>query len=427
VPGASEGDSWHRGEMHRDADEDLSTAPISSLAAEVQQLQSELQQEKAETEKATQHFRERIEHEKRESTRMQMAMMKAQIGGSSTDDEATAVKRSVEAKTNEILEAMREIREQQQQAFKQVKSLSYAMLKACSQPTPGATGSTAAGPVSSAGSDIGRGMVFMTGTRSPGRSPPRSPPSSVVGMTQHLSPGRGPSPPGSLVGGRHRSPSDAGGRQRSLSLKTVPESEGGRRLRSQVQRSPSASPPATSNFQLAPPANEEEGQRRWFKQMQQNLEQFGDVQVFVEENQQECMCCNQLIASNYRVRPRKCSHVFHIECLLHWWTEGTCPVCHASFAPEEAPPEARLTERSSSTTAPRREAAYKQAQLMRRRSPASTASASRSRASSPPSQPRNTGAASDAGLRPSQSVEAFQQPQPASHVRRSTSQQSNPL
>jgi len=62
VPGASEGDSWHRGEMHRDADEDLSTAPISSLAAEVQQLQSELQQEKAETEKATQHFRERIEH-----------------------------------------------------------------------------------------------------------------------------------------------------------------------------------------------------------------------------------------------------------------------------------------------------------------------------------------------------------------------------
>merc|ERR1719453_1760330 len=103
-------------------------------------------------------------------------MMKAQLGGSTVDDEVAAVKQDVVDKTNEILEAMREIREQQQQAFKEVKKLSYAMLKACSQPTPGATSSTAVGPVSSAGSDIGRGLVFVSGSRSPCRSPGRSPP-----------------------------------------------------------------------------------------------------------------------------------------------------------------------------------------------------------------------------------------------------------
>lgn len=393
----------------------------ASLAAEVQYLRNELEKEQAETEKAVQHFKERIEHEKREGTRMQMVMMKAQLGGSSMDDEAAIVKRDVVDKTNEILEAMQEIREQQQQAFKQVKSLSYAMLKACSQPTPGATSSTA-GPVSSTGSDIGRGHVFISGTRSPARSPPRSPPSSVAGNLEHgrhghlspgrLSPPRGPSPPGSLVGGRQRPGSEAGGRQRSPSLKTVPESEGGRRIRNQAQRSPSPS--------VAPSQLSEDGQRRWFTQMQANLEQFGDVEVFTQEAEQECMCCNQQIASPFRVRPRKCYHVFHIECLLHWWSEGTCPVCHVSFAPDEAAreaaPEARLTERSSSTSAARRDAAVRQAQPQqwRRRSPGSAAS--RSHDPSPPSQSRNL-PSSDVGLRPSQPME----------VRRSTSQQSNPL
>ena len=34
----------------------------------------------------------------------------------------------------------------------------------------------------------------------------------------------------------------------------------------------------------------------------------------------------QMMVSPYRIKPRKCPHVFHIECLLQWWTEGTCPV-----------------------------------------------------------------------------------------------------
>jgi hypothetical protein len=38
--------------------------------------------------------------------------------------------------------------------------------------------------------------------------------------------------------------------------------------------------------------------------------------------------------TEYRIRPKKCRHVFHIECMLQWWTEGTCPVCGVSFAPD---------------------------------------------------------------------------------------------
>eukprot|EP00928_Gymnodinium_smaydae_P068946 TRINITY_DN52261_c0_g1_i1.p2 TRINITY_DN52261_c0_g1~~TRINITY_DN52261_c0_g1_i1.p2 ORF type:complete len:148 (+),score=11.78 TRINITY_DN52261_c0_g1_i1:213-656(+) len=43
------------------------------------------------------------------------------------------------------------------------------------------------------------------------------------------------------------------------------------------------------------------------------------------------------MTTEYRIRPRKCRHVFHIECLLQWWTEGTCPVCSVSFAPSGPP------------------------------------------------------------------------------------------
>ncbi|CAE8641610.1 unnamed protein product, partial [Polarella glacialis] len=79
---------------------------------------------------------------------------------------------------------------------------------------------------------------------------------------------------------------------------------------------------------------EQVGGLPWFQAMKANLEEFGDVEVFLEHQPQECMSCCQPIEAAYRARPRKCSHIFHVECLLHCWSEGTCPVCRASFAPE---------------------------------------------------------------------------------------------
>ncbi|CAK8985255.1 unnamed protein product [Durusdinium trenchii] len=88
---------------------------------------------------------------------------------------------------------------------------------------------------------------------------------------------------------------------------------------------------------LVHPPSEEGVELPWFQAMKANLEEYGDVEVFLDQQPQECMSCCQAIEASYRARPRKCSHVFHVECLLHCWSEGTCPVCGASFAPEARP------------------------------------------------------------------------------------------
>mmetsp|Transcript_20942 Transcript_20942/g.59211 ORF Transcript_20942/g.59211 Transcript_20942/m.59211 type:complete len:135 (-) Transcript_20942:61-465(-) len=90
--------------------------------------------------------------------------------------------------------------------------------------------------------------------------------------------------------------------------------------------------------------------REWFRSVKENLEQFGDVDVFVDASAQDCACCMEPMKAPYRVRPRRCSHVFHVECLLQSWTEGTCPVCGASFAPE-APRPASSTRSSGAARA----------------------------------------------------------------------------
>ncbi|CAE7328894.1 GBP2 [Symbiodinium natans] len=87
-------------------------------------------------------------------------------------------------------------------------------------------------------------------------------------------------------------------------------------------------------FPCTRPSEEDVGELPWFQAMKANLEEFGDVEVFLEQQPQECMSCCQPIEADYRARPRKCSHVFHVECLLQCWSEGVCPVCGVSFAPE---------------------------------------------------------------------------------------------
>lgn len=208
------------------------------------------------------------------------------------------------------------------------------MLRTCSQPTPSAAaGSVAAGFGGGAGCGGGgsdgsgsvasnRGPLIVNGagfgsrpaSRSPPRTPPRSPPGSVVGSGIFaVAP---LSPPASCAGSRRnvpnvRSPSPGGGGARGM--------EG------------------------------DEGTKKWFQAMKANLEEFGEVEVFVQDAPRECLCCNQQISTCYRVRPRRCGHVFHVECLLRWWSEGTCPVCHVSFAPETlGVGSLPLTERSSS-------------------------------------------------------------------------------
>lgn len=330
------------------------------LSAELQQLRSQLSRETSESDKQIRHYEDRIEQERHESTRLQMKLAKAELQGSELGSDFSTVKSDVEEKTNEIVQIMREFKEQQQQALKQVKRLAHDMLRTCSQPT-GSVSSAAAGPGSGAASGAGgsellrlvgpalsqrpigaaygaggsdgsgsavsiRGPLIVNGagfgsrpaSRSPPRTPPRSPPGSVVGSIGNFA--AGPlSPPASCAGSR---------RDGLVARSASPGGDGARSMAG------------------------DEGTKKWFQTMKANLEEFGEVEVFMDDAPRECLCCNQEISTSYRVRPRRCGHIFHVECLLRWWSEGTCPVCHASFAPESVGVDSLpLTERSSTPQA----------------------------------------------------------------------------
>lgn len=325
----------------------------ASLAEEVKRLREQLEQERVQTERAMRDYAERIQNERREGTRMQMKLMQGQLGESATDSEAELVKREVIDKTKEIMEAMREMREQQQAAFQQVKNLTNSMLRACAQPTSGATSFPAAlssvagggemggreGPLLlGAAAGLGSNHVLGLGRRRHSRSPGRGS-ASPVSISESLSGSRHParSRSASLPGGRRPSP----GRKRhvspSASLSGI-VSLGGN-CGGYLQSSAPSLLGAGRNMRMTGTGCHGGGSgeaRDWFWAMKANLEEFGDVEVFLSEAPQECMSCCQEIAMAYRVRPRRCDHVFHVECLLQWWTEGTCPVCRVSFAPEEA-------------------------------------------------------------------------------------------
>ncbi|CAE8629688.1 unnamed protein product, partial [Polarella glacialis] len=107
--------------------------PDSSACAQDLQVKRQLQaslEEEAET-----HHR-KSNGLGREEASLQMRITEAELGGSEKTFEVSAVHREVQEKTKEILEAMQDLREQQQQSFKQVKSLASAMLQACSQSQP---------------------------------------------------------------------------------------------------------------------------------------------------------------------------------------------------------------------------------------------------------------------------------------------------
>lgn len=332
---------------------------FETRSAEVAQLREALQRERMESEVVTKDFEERLDRECREAMKLQAKLAQAQLAGRGTESEVSALRLQIEESTGEILRAMQEFREQQKAAFRQVKKLSHAMLKTCSQPSGsivgGANGSAVASndggghgsPVmgSAVSSVVGEALAGRSmpriingaGLASLSRSPPRSPASSVgFNAVAVTSPG-GRCFSGVGLGSLSRSP------PRSPSSSVVgwnpgaQTSPGGRSAGAMFRRpSPGGEAAAAAARPRSPsPDSEKVETEKWFQAMKANLEQFGDVEVFMHDAPEDCQCCLEHITTAYRVRPRKCGHIFHIECLLRCWTEGSCPVCHASFAPEQ--------------------------------------------------------------------------------------------
>ena len=83
-----------------------------------------------------------------------------------------------------------------------------------------------------------------------------------------------------------------------------------------------------SQFASLGPLDEETQQA-----LKARLQSLGDVVVFASEKYDACCASGHSIPPGaVRVRPRRCDHVFLIECLMPYWVEGLCPVCRCSFA-----------------------------------------------------------------------------------------------
>ena len=86
--------------------------------------------------------------------------------------------------------------------------------------------------------------------------------------------------------------------------------------------------PAPSQFSSLGPLDEETQQA-----LKARLQSLGDVVVFASDKFDACCASGHSIPPGaLRVRPRRCDHVFLIECLMPYWVEGLCPVCRCSFA-----------------------------------------------------------------------------------------------
>lgn len=67
--------------------------------------------------------------------------------------------------------------------------------------------------------------------------------------------------------------------------------------------------------------------------LKRRLQSLGDVIVFTSEKFDACSASGRGIPPGaLRIRPRRCDHVFLVECLMPYWAEGLCPVCRSSFA-----------------------------------------------------------------------------------------------
>eukprot|EP00811_Abedinium_folium_P023297 NODE_3284_length_2060_cov_9.941542.p1 GENE.NODE_3284_length_2060_cov_9.941542~~NODE_3284_length_2060_cov_9.941542.p1 ORF type:complete len:571 (-),score=143.66 NODE_3284_length_2060_cov_9.941542:348-1808(-) len=67
--------------------------------------------------------------------------------------------------------------------------------------------------------------------------------------------------------------------------------------------------------------------------LRQRLQSLGDVVAYTGDKFEACCASGRAILPGaLRVRPRRCDHVFLVECLIPYWAEGRCPVCRCSFA-----------------------------------------------------------------------------------------------
>merc|ERR1719215_1331435 len=136
--------------------------------------------------------------------------------------------------------------------------------------------------------------------------------------------------------------------------------------------------------------------------LKSRLQSLGDVVVYASDKFEACCASGRAIPPGaLRVRPRRCDHVFLIECIVPYWAEGLCPVCRCSFAhdnPEEISVDDNDDRYSSlsvsvsqvSSAFPRRDGDHRRGpKIVRNGRSVGTASDARGRSPSPMQESRN--------------------------------------
>eukprot|EP00927_Polykrikos_kofoidii_P027242 TRINITY_DN24042_c0_g1_i2.p1 TRINITY_DN24042_c0_g1~~TRINITY_DN24042_c0_g1_i2.p1 ORF type:complete len:595 (+),score=138.87 TRINITY_DN24042_c0_g1_i2:167-1951(+) len=340
-PGGDSAAKWREAyvelqEEQRQAKADLEKhrEEVSSGAAEVQSLREQLERERLETSASMDQYRRRAETLSQENRRLEVKLMKTQMRESAKDTEASDVKREVLDKTAAIEQALRELQQQQQTCSGPPREWAGSPSSSVVGGRGGEPGSgnhdgasggnfgCSAGNVGGSGGGGGGTVVIGNGrsSGSAGSLPVRRSSATAVLSASDRS---------SIVDGLGAGGACAGGGS---------SGSGGGCLAMVPARDVSPQPAKGGSAPSSSTGHSDSDAQRWFQSVKANLEHFGDVEVFIDGTAQECNACCEQMNTSHRIRPRKCRHVYHIECMLQWWTEGTCPVCSVSFAPDQQRP-----------------------------------------------------------------------------------------
>lgn len=282
----------------------------SEAFSEVTRLRQQLEHEQAETNASQLEYSKRIESITQENKKLQMKLMRSQLRDSAKDSEVAVVKKEVLEKTAAIEQVMRDLQQRQQATLSRVKNVANAMVTACSTPSRERNASPAQSSTAQPAQASRLGVLDMpVAAANGGHGLPDA--FALQALSRSFT-----GSPDNLANGRSPSAASLPPRRR--------EASGGRAASASPDRRAAASEHGA----------EDADEHRWFQSVKANLEHFGNVEVFMDNAERDCACCLESMGTPYGIRPRRCQHVFHIECLLQWWTEGTCPVCSLSFAPD---------------------------------------------------------------------------------------------
>jgi len=267
-------------EHYMELDQEKSRRPgedSGSLAREAQSLREQIRAEQERRQAKISEYTMQLEGLERDNKQLQMKLMKVQMQDSAKLTDVTTVKKEVVAKTMELEKMMREFQQShQERLYARVWDVTSKML-AVAQKQP---------------EDVSAQMQMQM--------PAVTSESLAVQAPIQANPQAAPFAVGAIV---------------PANTVSAPSNMG-------VMAGEEAAPSSGTMLDL-------ETQQL----LKKRLQSLGDVVVHASDKFEACCASGRVIPpGSLRVRPRRCDHVFLVECLMPYWAEGLCPVCRCSFA-----------------------------------------------------------------------------------------------